>query len=1058
MPIRQNHTCTARSFIKRSNAFFPVILALCIILFPNNIRAEVSLDLTDPNMLDLQKEVSGVVMDEGGNALPGATVQIKGTTIGAITDIDGKFRLNVEGYEDATLIVSFMGYEVQEIPINNLSEIEIQLVPDIQALGEIVVVGYGAVKKEDLTGAIESIKPEDLNTSAATNIGQQLQGRVSGLYVNSHNQDPGSTPVFALRGVSSLQGEGAAQPLIVIDGFPMTDNNALNTLNPNDIKQVSVLKDGSAVAIYGSRGANGVILITTKGGHEGKPKVNYSTRLSVQRLARDMDLMNAEEYTRFYFSLAHEPDNRLDDDVLIGTELTLDDINNTVNTDWQKEVINENDVAQEHNISLSGATNNLKYRLSAGFLDANNIVGPADYQRYNGSLKLDYEGYKIQISSSFNYAMESGESLSNRHGEFNQNIGDKLSYSYNNAVLFSPNTPVRDENGELSDHYMNHLFWLNNPFLNPEAFDGFSDIQNIRINLNLNYNFTDNISLQVRGGFNQTSSEYFRQRFLPEFDGQIPTGANISTGIERDFFAESFAKYNKSFDNHQIDFLAGGSINTQLRRGLFAEAEDFPAEDIGFYNIGAGLLNRELGSNWTERKIISAVSRLNYNFDNKYYLTISHRIDGATQFGENNKWGHFPSIAAAYKIDRESFFPDQSIVNAMKLKVSYGLAGNSAIPSFRTTRLIDFQPISIGANIENSLTWDGDYLPNPDLKWETSRIANFGIETGNEYFYLEMNVYRKNTKDLLIDRQVPTETGFSRITLNQGAMINKGIEGKIDLYLDLFGGSVKWSPGIWVAYNRNRITDMNGDEVLTNPVWLNNNNFGFSGRNSEGYPLGALWGYDFIGIWQEGEEAAALYGAEPGDPKFADIRGVDENGNITEGPDGRLTDEDKIFLGSTIPQTTAGFNSKFNYKNFEASFFFEGVFKKSVTNGSKVFYTFPFFNYGTNRTQEAINRWTTANPNNDVPSLLKAPTTELVTSDWTIEDASFVRLRDVTIAYTVKPEYVPWADNLRIYVSMSNLLTFTNYSGVNPDVWEYDGDFNLRPFSRTILFGLDLTF
>jgi TonB-linked SusC/RagA family outer membrane protein len=457
---------------------------------------------------------------------------------------------------------------------------------------------------------------------------------------------------------------------------------------------------------------------------------------------------------------------------------------------------------------------------------------------------------------------------------------------------------------------------------------------------------------------------------------------------------------------------------------------------------------------------MSGLGRINYDYSGKYLVTINYRLDGATVFGEDHKWGHFPSFGLAYRIDQEEYFSNVTqYLSIFKLRAGYGLAGNSNIPGFRTQNLIGFRPVHVGSGIVNAIQWSSSYIPNPELGWENTYTLNLGLELGNPRFYAEVNFYNTNHKDLILDRQVPRELGYTSITVNRGEMLNRGVEAKVDLFLSFLNGDLKWKPGIWFSYNHNEITDLDGDIILDKDIWIDRTNYGYAGIKQKGYPLNAIWGYDFLGIWQEEErEEAAKYNAEPGDPKFADINGVAENGESIPGADGRITEQDRKFLGDANPGFTGGFSSQFNYKNLELSFFFEGVFDKTIVNVNKATFTFPSYQYGNNKKPLALDRWAPNNPSNEVPSLTKNLNEKLVRSDWCIEDGSFLRLRDVTLSYKLYFKEGRALKNIIVFASASNLFTLTRYSGVNPDVWATDADYNLIPFSRVFTLGLSVSF
>jgi TonB-dependent starch-binding outer membrane protein SusC len=994
----------------------------------------------------LSAQQKGSVIDIAGNPLPGVNIVEKGTQNGTITNSKGAFSLQLNS-ADATLVFSFIGYFKIEVHADIQNELSVVMKEDLVGLDEVVVVGYGTAKKSDLTGTVSSVKPKDLNTGAVSNAAQMLQGRVPGLYISSHNQDPGSTPEFILRGASSFQQGEAGQPLLVIDGFPMDSTSYINNINPNDIEQIDVLKDASASAIYGSRGANGVIIITTKQGNTKGIQVDYDAKFFTQSVARTVDVMNSEQYARFYYDLAHDPNLQVGSwGPTDGYPHPFESWDTLANTNWQKEVINGGNLTQEHNLSISGMKEGVRYRASANYYNGDGVISPSGYRRINTLAKLSYDYKKFSFDLNFNYTNE------------NRNL---LQNSFVNALEFSPSSPVYDSSGNLSQHaFAPNASWVYNPLFPSEAEEHFSKNNATRVSGGIEYEFFEGLRASVKGGVTQNTNEEFYQRFKPLWTSQDETEANLNSYSTTQVYADYFLKYTKKFNNHNLSVMAGGSYLGLTNKGLFASAVDFPYPNIGYYNIGAGLLDRNMGSSWYEKRVLSGLARLNYDYKSKYFLTFNYRIDGATVFGENNKWGQFPSLSLAYRIDQEEYFKNSiSFLSILKLRIGYGIAGNSNIPGFRTQNLIDFKPVYEGGGITNAIVWGSNYLPNPDLHWEKTTTLNLGLEFGNPFFYAEINYYNKNSDDLILDRQIPTELGFSSITINKGAMVNKGVEAKVDFFLNFMNKTLQWKPGLWFSINKNEIIDLNGDIILDKAIWINRTSYGYAGIKQKGYPLNSIWGYDFIGVWQADEaDKAAVYNSIPGDPKFADINGVDSVGNVIPGPDGKITEEDRKFMGDANPKITVGFNNQVNFKNFELSFFFEGVFDKKIVNANKATLTFPSYNYGNNKTVIALDRWSESNPSNDVPSLTKNLTQQLVRSDWAIEDGSFIRLRDVTLAYKVYFPDSKSIKNLRTFISVSNVMTLTKYSGINPDVWATDENFNLKPFTRTFTLGISASF
>jgi len=1016
-----------------------------------------------------QRTVIGVIKGSDGEKLPGVNIVEQGTQNGTVTDLEGAFSLTLTSQEPV-LVISYVGYITREVEIMDVTELDIVLSEELINLDEVVVIGYGTARKSDLTGSVSSVKPNELNQAGSSNATQMLQGRVPGLYISSHNQNPGAFPELILRGTSSLQGSEAGQPLIVIDGFPIdnfsqsvgsmkevttTRTSYLNTINPNDIKQIDILKDASATAIYGSRGANGVIIITTKQGNQQGIQVDYSAKFHTQKMARSMQMMEGQQYARFYYDLAHDPNLQIGNwGPDNGYPHPFSSWDTLANTNWQKEVLNLNNITQEHNLSISGIKEGVKYRAAVNHYNGDGILNPSGYKRLNAATRLDYEYRKFSFNLDFNYSNEYRNLVEN---------------SYEMALGFSPSTSRYDENGNLSGHgFELNTSWHYNPLLPSEAEERYSESNTTRISGGVEYEFIEGLRLSVKGGITQNAYESFYQRFKPYYESDKDTEASISTNGNRQIYSDVFLHYIKKLSDHKISVMAGGSYQYYRNRGHWNTAVDFPYLNVGYYNIDAGLLEREVGSYWYDKSVLSGLGRINYDYMEKYLVTINYRLDGATVFGENHKWGHFPSLGLAYRIDQEDYFKNTfSFLSVMKLRAGYGIAGNSNIPGFRTQSLIEFVPVYVGGEVSNGIGWSGteyepefvSFIANPELRWENTYTFNIGLEAGNPHFFAELNYYKTNHKDLILDRQVPRELGFTNITVNKGAMVNKGVEAKLDLFLNLFNYNMQWKPGVWISYNRNEITDLDGDVILDLDIWGDQIQYGYGGVKQKGYPLNAIWGYDYIGVWQEDEiEEAAVYNAVPGDPKFADINGVGEDGELISGSDGQITKEDKIFLGDANPEITAGLNNRFAYKNFELNVFVEGVFKKTVVNLVKTLFTFPSYKYGINKTALALNRWTPSNPTNEVPALTKPLTSEMVLSDWTIEDASFIRLRDITLSYRIRPEKLSTIKSIQVFTSASNLFSITDYSGINPDVWAVDDTYKLMPFTRTFTVGVNVSF
>lgn len=990
------------------------------------------------------KEIKGVVLDESGEPLIGASVILEGTSTGVITDLDGKFIINSDS-KSKELQVSYVGYETKKVSIST-QFMRIVMKNDAQMLDDVVVIGYGTAKKTDLTGAVESMKAEKLNKGNVSNALQLLQGQVTGLYINSHNQDPGSTNSVLLRGIGSLAGN--SEPLIVIDGFPVSDISILNTISTDNIEQIDVLKDASATAIYGSRGANGVIIVSTKSGTVGKMSIDYNTKLSIETVGRTVEMMNSDEYIRFYYDWANDPNFEFS--YPVGYEnnfypYPLEAVGTTQNTNWQKELTSNTPLTHEHNLTLSGGTNNLKYRLAGNYYDGSSIVGPYNYKRFNINSKINYKKNKFAFNVDFAYSKENT----------NQNKN-----SYINAVRFAPTVGKYDEEtGELSKFPVSSMSWYQHPFLNENDTDNFTEINTTRINGSIIYDILPFLKIEGRAGIERRFYEkyYYQEARTAKDQGSIDHSNNLNVNLDL------LLNYKQKIGKNSIEATGGTNYQTFRNRGNYMFGEGFSSSMIKYYQMNNVLekINREISSFWNEKELSSYFLRTNYSYDDRYLFTFNFRMDGATQFSENNKWGYFPSIAFAWKINNEKFF-HSDFFNNLKLKIGYGLAGNANIPSGRSLSLIQYTPVFTGGVTENGISWDQGYYPNPNLKWEGTKTFNLGLEIGSRYFWIDLNAYSKKSFDLLIDRSKPVESGYSKVTLNKGEVVNYGAEAKINGFFRFLNNNLRWNPSISISYNYNKITDMDNDIVWNMEIWGEGQKGfqGYAGCNREGYPVGSIWGYEYLGVWQEDEIVdAAIYGAKPGEPKFLDRATSDSEGNvISYEPDGKIDDADRKYLGSQAPSFMSTFSNTISYKDWSLSFMFDGVFDKTAVNYNRFALIDPEPIKYSNLSKEALKRWTPDFTNTDIPSLTSPLDSKLAISSFCIEDASFVRLRELTLAYQHNFISDYFIKKIRLSLTATNLVTFTGYHGLNPDIWGVDNNWNLKPLTRSFVFAMGLSF
>ena len=1022
------------------NCFLAVLLLAGL---PDLMQAEPKSPIAE-TLSDEAVLVKGIVVDNNGEPLVGVGINIGSNKIGTATDLNGRFSLQVNRGDE--LHFHYVGFLTKKVKVESHEPIRVIMDVDFQNLEEVVVVGYGTTKKKDLTGSIESIRAEELSNAAVPNAMQLLQGKVAGLYINSSNQDPGSSNIVLLRGVGSLA--GSSEPLVVVDGLPINDMAILNTIASETIEQIDVLKDASATAIYGSRGANGVIIITTTSGKAERLSVNYGAKFSLETIGRTVDMMNSEEYIRFYYDLAHDKDFSYGFEPGYNGEnypYPLEAIGTLADTDWQREVT-RNPLTQEHNLTLSGGNESLKYRISGNYYDGSSIVGPYDYKRYNFDSKITYNRNKFSFIAGISYTKEDSNKTKN---------------SYENAIHFAPTAGKFDPlTGELSTFPISSMGWYQNPFQNEYDTDNFSETSTTRLSGVATYEIIPGLKLEGRAGFERRYyEEYYYQagRWGDLDQGSIDHSNNMNLNLDL------LLHYDKNFGKHGVNATAGLNYQTFRNRGNRMYGEGFSAAQIKYYQMSNVLEKKDIdiSSFWNEKVISSYLVRGNYSYDDRYLLTANFRVDGATQFSEKHKWGYFPSVAFAWKINNEDFFRSD-FFNNVKFKLGYGLAGNANIPSGRSQSLLAYVPVYTGGVTENGITWSGGYFPNPDLKWEGSRTLNAGFELGSRFFWIDLNGYYKASYDLLIDRTKPVETGYSKVTLNKGEVQNIGVELRIHGYLSFLNDKLKWNPSLTVSYNQNRINEFDNDIVWNMEVYGTGKRalMGYAGSNREGYPVGALFGYEYLGVWQQNEAAeAAEYGAKPGDPKFKDNATSDDSGRaISNEPDKKIDDADRVYLGSSYPPFMASFNNSLSFGDWSLNIMIDGVGGKKAVNYNRFALMDPVtLNYG-NLSREALRRWTPDNPNTDIPSLSGPLDSKLALSTFCIEDASFIRLREVTLAWQHDIAKNIFIKNIRVYLTGTNLATLTGYRGLNPDVWGVDNSWNLYPITRSFILGVNLTF
>jgi TonB-dependent starch-binding outer membrane protein SusC len=983
-----------------------------------------------------QQKVTGRITDAtSGEALPGVNIIIENTTAGAISDINGNYTIDISNPE-VTLVFSFIGYISEKIPVKGKTKIDVSLSPDVKALDEIVVVGYGKNSRKVLTSSISSVKSEDLNKGAFSDVSQLIQGKVSGLNISSSG-DPNKSAAVVLRGASTVNSPQG--PFYVIDNVPGAD---ISTVAPADIETIDVLKDAAATAIYGNKAANGVIMVTTKRGKKGQMQVSYNGYFGVENVSNKLNLMNAGQLRDFLAknNSAFSPNDDLEAD-----------------TDWQDVIERSSAISQSHNLSFSGGTEHNTYCASINYFDKEGILMRSAMNRT--IVRLSVEHY------AFNDKVKFGLNVANSHT-------NSTYVPLQNIVLLQmtkhlPVSPVKNKDGSYFEN-------LNTPqYYNPQALiDHATDetkyngiVGNFTAEVKLPFGFTYNLNIAYQ---NMTSlhgefyDSYYTQYPKSNFYNNPDPGVGVSKYLIGDVFGdngsalrntyqstnktlETYITWDKKFNEHSIVAVLGYSYQQNiLGDGFQATSTNFPSDNVGYYNLGLGspysnsgyVINLG-GDTYEETKFISDFARLNYGYKDKYLLQASIRRDGSSVFGTNNEWGYFPSVGLAWRLDQEGFMKNQNIFSSLKLRGSYGVTGNSFGFNAYTAKLLYGSTGYYYSNGKKLASYGPSQGANPDLKWEETATKNFGLDFGfmNDKIYGSVDIYDKNTTGMIFRYKVaPALVPGGNIYANGGDINNKGIEITINA-TPISNGDFSWNTSLNLAHNVNKITS------LKSPITNLEDSIGYSDPEGSGQtnstlqllkkdlPLG-----QFFTLQYAGKDAGGLSQFVAGD------------GTLTTSP---AIGRDYHRAGSAQPKLLLGWSNNFRYKNFDLSLFFRGVFGNKIFDATRA----DLFNVAVAATN---------NISTDAANESMKDTKAGFYSDRFIEDGSYLRLDNATLGYTFDAAKLK-LKQLRIYVTANNLFVITGYKGLDPEVNQGGAapgvDYNnFYPKTRTFMFGVNVTF
>lgn len=969
-----------------------------------------------------EQTVRGVVSDQSGEAVIGASVFLKGTTSGTITNIDGEFELVAP--TDGTLVISFITYKTEEISINSSTFLRVTLEEDSKLLEQIVVVGYGVMKKSDLTGSMASVSSETLKDKPVANIGEALQGHAAGVQVVNSGA-PGSNVSIQIRGLGSINN---SSPLLVIDGIP-TDM-PLNAINQNDVETIDILKDASATAIYGSRGANGVVLITTKKGKEGDGNIFFSANTGIQSSTKVPQMLNATQFASLHNEMMKNSgeNQRLDfADPLIWGD----------GTNWIDALL-QTSIMQNYSFSYSGGSDKNNFYVSGSIFDQEGIILNTSYKRYS---------FQFNNESKVRNWLKFGNNLT-----LNHDVKKNGSYSVINTLGSLPTQPIFDDEGLYSGPGTESKFYgdLRNPIgtanLEKNQTDGYNALGSVFAEVSV----LDKVIFKTMGGidFKFWESDHFSPKYdwkpIPVPSSQRSQSSNKSLTYLWDNTLTYLETIN---DAHSINVMIGSSAQNNVYNYINANVKEFLSDE--FNQLNNGLLDPTVGGSKNEWALLSFFGRANYTYENKYLLTATVRRDGTSRITENNRWGTFPSFSAAWRITEEEFYNNNFILSDLKLRAGYGVTGNqsvldnyAAVTRLRTDQYVfNSKPVS---------TLYPLVMPNPNIKWETVEQTNIGFDASmiNQKINVNFDAYIKKTSNMLVGMAVPITTGYSDIytpMINAGEVENKGWELTISS-LNL-RNVIEWTTDFNVSYNKNKVVKLHNNT----PIY-----YGYQ-THTEGYPVGSFYGWVTNGIFQNWDEVnnyAYQYqgtdstnGTAPGDLKFLDINN-----------DGVVNDYDRTFIGNPTPSWNFSLNNSLAYKNFDLSVYFQGVAGNKIYNANRV--TLEGMYTTRNQTVNVLDRWREDYASDSMPrAIFSDPNKNTRNSDRFIEDGSYLRLKNITLGYTLPDVYAQkaYVENLRVYVSTQNLYTLTKYSGFDPEVIGGVDNSNY-PLTRTISFGIDLKF
>ncbi len=1058
------------------------LLVLLLLVLPGTTWLKAQTPVAKP-----AKVITGKITDTRGEPVEGATVEVLRKNISVVTNADGIYNIPLKDSGAVMLSVSFVGYLTKDVRVAaNATVMNIKLEDDVKGLNDVVVIGYGTARRKDLTGSVGVAKVAEMQKAPVASFEDALAGRVAGVQVSTVDGQPGTGSIVTIRGGNSITQSNS--PLYVIDGFPI-ENPDNNIINPDEIESMEVLKDASATAIYGARGANGVIIITTKKGKIGTPVVTYNTWYGLQHYIKKQDVMSAYEYVKYQLELNSSQATP----VYLGNGKTLDSYKNVQGVNWQDQVFRTAPM-QNHSLSVSGGSDKTRYSISGSLMNQDGILINGGFRRYQGRMVLDQTvNTKLKVGINANYT-------SNRtNGQIATNGGDNAITA--SAYLFYSAWGYRPVTGDslmdlsiVDDAFDPGISSTVDLRVNPvvSAKNAYNYFYNnaLWVNAYAEYKFLKNFTLRINGGIikNDGRREVFNNSKtaagnpLTTYGATNGVNGSVNNTLLNTWLNENTVSYNRRFNkNHTLNAVAGFTMQKTTNSANGFTANQVPNESLGISGLDEGTPIMIVSSS-SLSTLASFLGRVNYTFRSRYLFTASFRADGSSKFADGNKWGYFPSGSVAWRMSEENFIKKISAISDAKLRVSYGVTGNNRVSDFAYLSVLRQSGFTNGsANSTSGYYFNNSYIPgsvptevgNRDLRWERTAQADVGLDVSlfKNRISVSADYYNKKTSDLLLNASLPSSTGYLTGYKNVGKVSNSGFELTLNT-VNIDKKNFSWNTSFNIAFNRNKILELNYDQpsLSTRVTWNDNFNNSLPYLAKPGMPVALFYGFLFDGIYQYSDFNQQPNGTyvlkdnvpnngmdrsviQPGYIKYKDING-----------DGQVDANDQTVIGNPQPVYIGGFSNNFTYKNFDLNVFFQWSYGNDILNANRIVFEGAEGRIALNMFKSMENRWTPQNQSNLLPKA--GGYGPNVYSNRNIEDGSYLRLKTVALGYSLPAQVLKRIKikNIRLYTSAQNLITWTKYSGIDPEVSVRNSaltpgfDWSAYPKARTITVGLNVTF